>query len=60
MEVMRAKQIAETGEIIPVMYEGKQVFIQHVDEERKMARIYLKERSEEEMEVPVRLLQERN
>jgi small acid-soluble spore protein H (minor) len=58
MEVMRAKQIAESGKIVPVTYEGQQVMIQHVDEEREMARIYIKNRPEEEMEVPVRLLQE--
>ncbi|GLH62299.1 H-type small acid-soluble spore protein [Parageobacillus sp. G301] len=58
MEVMRARQIAELGKIVPVTYEGQQVMIQHVDEEREMAHIYIKNRPEEEMEVPVRLLQE--
>jgi small acid-soluble spore protein H (minor) len=58
MEVIRAKQIAKSGKIVPVAYEGQQVMIQHVDEEREMARIYKKNRPEEEMEVPVRLLQE--
>ncbi|WP_017437466.1 H-type small acid-soluble spore protein [Saccharococcus caldoxylosilyticus] len=58
MEMVRAKQIAESGKIVPVTYEGQQVMIQHVDEEWKMARIYLKNKPEEEMEVPVRLLQE--
>ncbi|EZP76947.1 small acid-soluble spore protein, H-type [Parageobacillus genomosp. 1] len=58
MEVVRAKQIAESGKIVPVTFEGQQVMIQHVDEKREMARIYLKNKPEEEMEVPVRLLQE--
>jgi small acid-soluble spore protein H (minor) len=58
MEVTRAKQIAESGEIIPVTYEGKQVLIQHVDEDQETARIYPKESPEEEIEVPVRLLHE--
>jgi small acid-soluble spore protein H (minor) len=58
MEVVRAKQIAESGKIVPVTYEGQQVMIQHVDEKREMARIYLKNKPEEEMEVPLRLLQE--
>jgi small acid-soluble spore protein H (minor) len=58
MEVIRAKQIAESGKMVPVTYKGRQVMIQHVDEEREMARIYLKSKPEEEMEVPVRLLQE--
>jgi len=43
---------------VPVTYEGQQVMIQHVDEEREMARIYRKNDPEKEWEVPVRLLQE--
>ncbi|GCD82357.1 small, acid-soluble spore protein H 2 [Parageobacillus thermoglucosidasius] len=58
IEVIRAKQIAESGKIVPVTYEGQQVMIQHVDEEREMARIYRKNDPEKEWEVPVRLLQE--
>ncbi|RAK16628.1 H-type small acid-soluble spore protein [Anoxybacillus vitaminiphilus] len=34
MEVIRAKQIAESGDIVRVTYEGKQVFIQQVDEKK--------------------------
>uniref|UniRef100_A0A7U3YEQ6 Small acid-soluble spore protein, H-type n=1 Tax=Geobacillus sp. (strain Y4.1MC1) TaxID=581103 RepID=A0A7U3YEQ6_GEOS0 len=58
IEAIRAKQIAESGKIVPVTYEGQQVMIQHVDEEREMARIYRKNDPEKEWEVPVRLLQE--
>lgn len=58
MEVIHAKQIAESGKVVPVTYEGQQVMIQHVDEAREMARIYVKNRPEKEMEVPVRFLQE--
>ena len=57
MEVIRAKRIAESGKVVPVTYEGQQVMIQHVDEAREMARIYIKNHPEKEMEVPVRLLQ---
>ncbi|CAM4171442.1 Small acid-soluble spore protein H 2 [Geobacillus stearothermophilus] len=35
MELLRAKRIAEAGEIVPVTYEGKRVIIQHVDEGRE-------------------------
>jgi small acid-soluble spore protein H (minor) len=53
------KTIAESGKIVSVTYEGQQVIIlQHVDEEQEMARIYMKNHPEREMEVPVRLLQE--
>jgi small acid-soluble spore protein H (minor) len=58
MEVTRAKQITESGEVIPVTYEGRYVLIQHVDEERETARIYPKESPGEEIEVPIRLLHE--
>jgi small acid-soluble spore protein H (minor) len=58
MQITRAKQIAESGEIVPVTYEGKLVLIQHVDEKNETARIYEKENPENEMEVPIRLLRE--
>ncbi|WP_027409145.1 H-type small acid-soluble spore protein [Anoxybacteroides tepidamans] len=58
MNVARAKQIAESAEIVPVTYQGDYVLIQHVDEDREMARIYRKDQPEEEWEVPVRLLEE--
>ncbi|ABO66735.1 MULTISPECIES: H-type small acid-soluble spore protein [Geobacillus] len=59
METLRAKRIAEAGEVVPVMYEGKSVIIQHVDEEQEMARIYFVDEPEREQDVPVRLLEER-
>ncbi len=58
MELLRAKRIAEAGEIVPVMYKGKQVVIQHVDDEREMVRVYFTDESEHEQDVPVRLLEE--
>jgi small acid-soluble spore protein H (minor) len=58
MEVIRAKQIAESGDIVRVTYEGKQVYIQHVDEKNEMARIYEQENPNKEMVVPIRLLHE--
>ncbi|AGT31848.1 spore protein [Geobacillus genomosp. 3] len=58
MELLRAKRIAEAGEIVPVTYEGKRVIIQHVDEGREVARIYFANEPEREQDVPVRLLEE--
>jgi small acid-soluble spore protein H (minor) len=58
MNVNRAKQIAESGEIVYVTYEGRQVLIQHVDEKNETARIYPQDDPEKEMVVPVRLLNE--
>jgi small acid-soluble spore protein H (minor) len=53
MNVGRAKEIAESMEMIGVTYEGTPVIIQHVDDNTKMARIYYKSDPETEREVPV-------
>ncbi|MGX6445483.1 H-type small acid-soluble spore protein [Neobacillus sp. K501] len=53
MNVGRAKEIAESAEMIHVTYEGTPVIIQHVDEATKMARIYSKTDPENERDVPV-------
>jgi small acid-soluble spore protein H (minor) len=53
MNVGRAKEIAESAEMINVTYEGTPVIIQHVDEKSKMARIYSKIQPEHERDVPV-------
>lgn len=53
MNVGRAKEIAESADMINVTYEGTPVIIQHVDEATKMARIYSKTEPENERDVPV-------
>jgi small acid-soluble spore protein H (minor) len=53
MNVGRAKEIAESLEMISVTYEGSPVIIQHVDDNTKMARIYSKADPENERDVPV-------
>ncbi|MDQ0200904.1 H-type small acid-soluble spore protein [Neobacillus ginsengisoli] len=53
MNVGRAKEIAESSEIINVTYDGNPVIIQHVDEASKMARIYSRTKPEDERDVPV-------
>jgi small acid-soluble spore protein H (minor) len=53
MNVGRAKEIAESLEMISVTYEGSPVIIQHVDDNTKMARVYSKSDPENEREVPV-------
>ena len=53
MNVGRAKEIAESAEIIKVTYEGTPVIIQHVDEKEKMARIYSKSEPDLERDVPI-------
>ncbi|MEH7111049.1 H-type small acid-soluble spore protein [Neobacillus niacini] len=53
MNVGRAKEIAESMDMIKVTYEGTPVIIQHVDESTRMARIYSKTDPENERDVPV-------
>ncbi|ETI69848.1 MULTISPECIES: H-type small acid-soluble spore protein [Neobacillus] len=53
MNVGRAKEIAESVNMINVTYDGTPVIIQHVDEATKMARIYSKKDPENERDVPV-------
>jgi small acid-soluble spore protein H (minor) len=53
MNVGRAKEIAESMDMINVTYEGAPVIIQHVDDNTKMARIFYKTDPENEREVPV-------
>lgn len=40
MEVQRAKEISQSPTIAKVLYNGQSVYIQHVDEKNKKARIY--------------------
>ncbi len=53
MNVGRAKEIAESVDMINVTYDGNPVIIQHVDEATKMARIYSRKDPENEQDVPV-------
>ncbi|MFD0959893.1 H-type small acid-soluble spore protein [Paenibacillus chungangensis] len=54
----RAQEIAESPVMANVTYQGMPVYIQHVDQERDTARIYLLHQSELEHEVSLDQLQE--
>jgi small acid-soluble spore protein H (minor) len=56
MNIGRAKQIAEAGQAVNVTYEGKQVMIQHVDEQNGTARIYSPDAPDKEHVVSVNSL----
>ncbi|MCT2343863.1 H-type small acid-soluble spore protein [Niallia taxi] len=53
MNVGRAIEIMNAGEIVHVSYNGEQIFIQNVNEDTKTARIYTKNNPEQELEVDV-------
>ncbi|MED1202811.1 small acid-soluble spore protein H [Heyndrickxia acidicola] len=40
MNTQRAKEIAESPVMANVIYNGKPIYIQHVDEQNETARIY--------------------
>ncbi|MCE4047865.1 MULTISPECIES: H-type small acid-soluble spore protein [Bacillaceae] len=53
MNVGRAIEIMNAGEIVHVSYKGEQIFIQNVDEDARTARIYTKNNPDQELEVDV-------
>ncbi|MBO8155699.1 MAG: small acid-soluble spore protein H [Bacillaceae bacterium] len=58
MNTQRAREISESPRMINVTYNGEPIFIQHVDEENEMARIYPLNNPQNVQEVPVRSLKE--
>ncbi|MNC53565.1 Small, acid-soluble spore protein H [compost metagenome] len=58
MNIQRAQEIAASPIMEHVTYEGMQIYIQHVDENTEMARIYPLKQPENEQTVPVRNLVE--
>ncbi|BCG58529.1 MULTISPECIES: small acid-soluble spore protein H [Paenibacillus] len=56
MNTQRAQEIAASPIMENVTYEGTQIYIQHVDENTDMARIYPLNQPEKEQTVPVRNL----
>ncbi|MED3662043.1 small acid-soluble spore protein H [Ureibacillus sp. FSL K6-8385] len=58
MNLQRAKEIAESGELANILFNGRRIYIQHVDEAKGTARIYPLDDPENEQEVPVEQLSE--
>ncbi|QRG67651.1 small acid-soluble spore protein H [Brevibacillus choshinensis] len=58
MNKQRAKEIAASPVMANVTCDGVPVYIQHVDEESEMARIYPLNQPENEQSVPVDSLRE--
>lgn len=59
MNRQRAKEIAASPDLTAVTYNETQVYIQHVDEESEMARIFPLNEPQNEQEVPLSQLEER-
>ncbi|WP_226530173.1 H-type small acid-soluble spore protein [Metabacillus niabensis] len=53
MNVNRAKEIANMGEMVNVQFEGESIYIQSVNEEQGTARIFSLSNPQAERNVPV-------
>ncbi|ASR45825.1 H-type small acid-soluble spore protein [Paenibacillus kribbensis] len=60
MNVQRAREIASSPIMANVLCEGQPIYIQHVNEQSETARIYALNHPEEEREVPLYTLTERD
>ncbi len=58
MNIQRAQEIAESGHLAKVFYNGERVYIQHVDEQKETARIYPLDDPQNEQEVSLSSLKE--
>lgn len=59
MNVTRAKEISQSGEMKNVQFEGEGIYIQSVNEDQGTARIYPLNNPQAEKDVPVdRLLEQ--
>lgn len=59
MNPQRAKEITESADMIHVVYDGVPVYIQHVDEQTEIARIYPLDEPNKEQSVPLSSLKEK-
>lgn len=60
MDQQRALEIAESPDMIHVTHNGQQVYIQHVNRENNTARIYPLNDPQNEFEVQLESLRERD
>jgi len=58
MNAQRAQEISESPVIANVMHNGEKVYIQHVDADKGIARIYPLDNPQNEQDVPLDNLKE--
>lgn len=56
MNPERAQEIVMTPDMVNVTFEGKKIFIEHVDESEKLATIHPLDKPEEKISIPVEQL----
>lgn len=60
MDIQRASEIAQSPDMKHVTYQGERIYIQHVDGESGMARVYPLDDPANAFDIPVDQLQENN
>ena len=58
MNINRAKEITQSGEMVEVQYQGEAIYIQSVNEDNGTARIYPLQNRQAEKDVPITNLTE--
>ncbi|MED0656878.1 H-type small acid-soluble spore protein [Anoxybacillus ayderensis] len=58
MNITRAQQIAQSPDMKHVTYNGKAVYIEHVDVQTEMATIHFLNNPEKQQRVPISQLEE--
>lgn len=58
MNIQRAAEIAKSPVMANVSYQGVPIYIQNVDEDNELARIFPLDQPENEQEVPLNSLEE--
>ncbi|WP_087973793.1 H-type small acid-soluble spore protein [Oceanobacillus rekensis] len=53
MNTQRAEEIVQSPNLVTVMYNGEQIYIQHVDEQKQLARIYPLDDPQNEFDVQI-------
>ncbi|WP_156290051.1 H-type small acid-soluble spore protein [Oceanobacillus salinisoli] len=60
MNKQRAQEITQSADLIQVLYDGKPIYIQHVNENNDTARVYPLDDPEHEFEVNLENLVEKH
>ncbi|MFC4023363.1 small acid-soluble spore protein H [Oceanobacillus longus] len=58
MNIQRAEEIVQSPDLVNVTYNGEKIYIQHVDDQNQLARIYPLDNPQKEFDVQIEKLTE--
>ncbi|MGJ9459115.1 small acid-soluble spore protein H [Oceanobacillus sp. CF4.6] len=58
MNIQRAEEIVQSPDLVNVTYNGKKIYIQHVDDQNQLARVYPLDNPQKEFDVQLEKLTE--